>query len=113
MEIFEKSALSQFPMPPSKDEVVNNWKKQIHDQFVEENLEVLKPLITKFKEQNAEQLLTEYTPSSYMSDQFLFQNFRKCMEVKMFPEEQTQQCYIAEFKKYFDQKFEGEVRHFV
>ena len=113
MEIFEKSALSQFSMPPSKDEVVNKWQEQIHVQFKEDE-KVLKPLITMFKKQNAEQLLTEYTPSSDMSeDQFLFKKFKECMEVKMFPDEQTQQCYIAEFKKYFDRKFEGKVRHFV
>lgn len=112
MEIFEKSALSQLSMPPSKDKMVKKWREELHARFIKEDEKVLKPLITKFKEQNAEQLLKEYTSSSDMSeDQFLSKKFKECMKVKKFPDEQTQQRYIAEFKKYFDQKFEGKVRH--
>ena len=110
MEIFEKSALSHFPMPPSKDEVVKKWQEQIHAQFKEDK-KALKPLITMFKEQNDDLLNGEYTQSNGMSkDQFVFKKFKECMEVKKFPDEQTQQCYVTEFDKYFDQKFEKKVR---
>ena len=63
LEVFNETPLRNFSPPPSKDEVVNNWQEQIHAQFREDK-KALEPLLAKFMELNAEQLLTEYTQSN-------------------------------------------------
>ena len=50
LEVFNKTGLSNFPPPPSKDEEVNKWKEQIHTQFKEDK-KALKPIKTKSSEE--------------------------------------------------------------
>ena len=94
---FARSVFNNFENAPSKEDVLQEWKVQIKQQFKEDEcaLELLK-----------NKLLESCIPGNGATQE---EEFYRNLEKGQFPDYETQQYYEHEFEKYFQQKFEGKV----